>query len=301
MKYTYLLALLVISLAGALAQQKTQEEIDREKKFQEQSAKANVDTSKHYGWNHTASAALNLTEVAFRDWVAGGSNTLAYSIMLQGSSVLTSERTIWTNNYRFAFGQARLSDQGLRKTDDDIYFESLFIYKVGTYVNPYVAATLRTQFAPGYDYGTTPETEVSRFFDPASVTQSAGVAYKPVPEFTTRLGVALREVFTSQYNKYATDPTTHEVHKVWTRGGLESVSELNANVAENIQLVGRLELFAPFQSLDRIIVRNDYSIVAKVNKYVSTGLTLNLINDVSVSARTQMKQSLALGLTYTLF
>jgi hypothetical protein len=301
MKYACLLALFVVGISVTLSQHKTQEEIEREKKFQEQSAKANADTSKQYGWKHTASAALNLTEVSFKDWVAGGSNTLAYSVMLQGSSALTSERTIWTNNYRFAFGQARLSDQGLRKTDDDIYFESLFIYKVGAYVNPYGAATLRTQFAPGYNFSTTPETRVSKFFDPAYVMQSAGVAYQPVPEFTTRLGVALREVVTSQYNQYATDPSTHEVHSVWTRGGLESVSELNANVAENIQLVGRLELFAPFQSMDRIIVRNDYSIVAKVNKYVSTGLTLDLINDVNVSARTQLKQALALGLTYTLF
>jgi hypothetical protein len=233
--------------------------------------------------------------------VSGGSNTLAYSVVLQGSSVLTSERTVWTNNYKLAFGQARLGDQGLRKTDDDIYLESLLIYKVGTSVNPYVAATLRTQFAPGYSYDTTPESEISKFLDPAYVTQSAGVAYQPVPEFTTRLGAALREVVTSQHNQFATDLTTHQVRKVWTRGGAESVSELNANVAENIQLVGRLELFAPFQSLDRIIVRNDYSIVAKVNKYISTGLTLDIINDVNVSARTQMKQALALGLTYTLF
>ena len=65
--------------------------------------------------------------------------------------------------------------------------------------------------------------------------------------------------------------------------------------------MGRLELFAPFQTMDRIVVRNDYSIVAKVNKYISTGLTFNLINDVNVSARTQMKQALSLGLTYTLF
>jgi hypothetical protein len=301
MKYTHLLALSFLALAGALAQQRTPEEIEREKKILEQAAKAKADTSKQYGWNHTASGALNLTQVSFKDWVAGGSNTLAYSVVLQGSSVLTSERTVWTNNYRFAFGQARLGDQGLRKTDDDIYLESIFIYKVGPYFNPYGAATLRSQFASGYNYDTTPESEVSKFFDPAYVTQSAGLEYKPVPEFTTRVGAALREVVTSQFNKYATDLTTHSVHKVWTRGGLESVSELNANVAENIQLVGRLELFAPFQSLDRIVVRNDYSIVAKVNKYISTGLTLDIINDVNVSARTQMKQALTLGLMYALF
>lgn len=301
MKRAHLLPLLFLAAAGVLAQQKTPEEREREKKYLEQAAKVNADTSKHYGWNHTSSGALNLTQVSFKDWVSGGSNTLAYSVVLQGSSVLTSERTVWTNNYKLAFGQARLGDQGLRKTDDDIYLESLLIYKVGTSVNPYVAATLRTQFAPGYSYDTTPESEISKFLDPAYVTQSAGVAYQPVPEFTTRLGAALREVVTSQHNQFATDLTTHQVRKVWTRGGAESVSELNANVAENIQLVGRLELFAPFQSLDRIIVRNDYSIVAKVNKYISTGLTLDIINDVNVSARTQMKQALALGLTYTLF
>ena len=301
MKRAHLLPLLFLAAAGVLAQQKTPEEREREKKYLEQAAKVNADTSKHYGWNHTASGALNLTQVSFKDWVAGGSNTLAYSVVLQGSSVLTSERTVWTNNYKFAFGQARLGDQGLRKTDDDIYIESLLIYKMGTYVNPYGAVTLRTQFAPGCNYDTKPESVVSRLFDPAYVTQSAGMEYKPVPEFSTRVGAALREVVTSLYNQYATDLTTHEVHKVWTRGGLESVSELNANVAENIQFVGRLELFAPFQSFDRIVVRNDYSIVAKVNKYISTGLTLNIINDVNVSARTQMKQALALGLTYTLF
>jgi hypothetical protein len=301
MKSTYLLALLVLGMAGALAQQRTAEEIEREKKYLEQSAKANADTAKHYGWTHTASGALNLTQVSFKDWVAGGSNTLAYSAVLQGSSVLTSIATVWTNNYRFAFGQARLADQGLRKTDDEIYFESLLILRMGGNVSPYVAATVRTQFAPGYNYSTTPETEVSKFFDPGYVTQSAGIEYKPAAAFTTRVGVELREICTSQFTQYATDLTTNTVHKVWVRGGLESVSELNANIAENIQFVGRLELFAPFDGMDRIIVRNDYSIVAKVNKFVSTGLTFNLINDVNVSPKTQMKQALALGLTYTLF
>ena len=301
MKLVLILTLALVLLRGASAQQKTQEEIDREKRFQEQSAKANADTSKIYGWKHSSSAALNLTEASFTNWVAGGSNTLAYTAILQGSSALTSERTVWTNNYRFAFGQARLSDQGLRKTDDDIYFESLLIYKAGTYVNPYAAVTLRTQFAAGFDYSTEPATQVSKFFDPAYVTQSAGVAYRPVPEFTTRLGAALREVVASQYTQYTTDPLTHEVHTVWTMGGLESVSDLNATVAENVQFVARLELFSPFQNPDRIIVRNDYSLVAKVNKYVTTGLTLNLINDVNVSARTQVKQTLSLGLSYALF
>ncbi|HUI11441.1 MAG TPA: DUF3078 domain-containing protein [Bacteroidota bacterium] len=298
MKTLMLLSCILVTLATPLAQQKTQEEIDREKRFQDQAAKAVPDSVR--GWKHQASTGANLTQVSFKDWVAGGSNALAYTLWLQGSSVLTSSATIWSNSYRLAFGQTRLADQGLRKTDDDIYLESLLIWRLGTTVNPYAAATIRTQFAPGYDYPAAEQVQVSKFFDPAYLTQSAGIALRPGPEFTTRLGAALREVVTSVYTQYATDPTTKQVHTVWTRGGLESVSDLAAPLGGNVKLVARLELFAPFNTMDRILVRNDYSIVATVNPYVTTNLTFNLIQDVNVSPRTQMKQALALGLTYSL-
>jgi len=300
MKYLLLLPCMLIALAGACAQQKTQEEIDREKRFQDQAAKAGPDTSTAFGWKHQAATGANLSEVAFRDWVAGGSNALAYTLWLQGSSVLTSAVTIWSNSYHLAFGQTRLADQGLRKTDDDIYFESLLIWRLGTVINPYGAAALRTQFAPGYDYPATGQVEVSKFFDPGYLTQSAGVAFRPSPVFTTRLGAALREVVTSVYTQYSTDPATKEVHTVWTRGGVESVSDCAAPLGANVKLIARLELFAPFNAMDRIIVRNDYAIVATVNPYVTTNLTFNLIQDVNVSPRTQMKQALSLGLTYAL-
>ncbi|HUI65210.1 MAG TPA: DUF3078 domain-containing protein, partial [Bacteroidota bacterium] len=266
--------ILALLLCGTLAaQQKTQEDINREKHFQDQAAKAGSDTTHPLGWTHTASSGLNLTQVSFKDWVAGGSNALAYTLWLHGESTLNGEKAVWTNDYKFAFGQARLADQGLRQTDDEIYFESLLIYKLGAYINPYVAATLRTQFAPGYAYTTTADSEVSKFFDPGYLTQSAGVAYRPAPEFTTRLGLGLREVVTSQFTQYARNPSTNVIKKVLVEGGLESVNDLNMVVAENIGLVARLELFAPLNRLDKIIVRNDYILTAKANKYITTNLT----------------------------
>jgi hypothetical protein len=62
----------------------------------------------------------------------------------------------------------------------------------------------------------------------------------------------------------------------------------------------RLELFAPFKTLDRIIVRSDNIIAAKVNDYIATSLSLQLLNDVNVSPRTQVKEMISLGITYTL-
>jgi hypothetical protein len=300
MKSILLLLLVLVCRLHAQAQMPTPGDAAREKRFQEESAKVNADTSTFRGWKHSATTGANLTEVSFKDWVAGGENALSYTLWLSGASTLVGDRTAWSNSYRFAFGQTRLTGQGLRKNDDEIYFESFLIYKVGAAVNPYAALTFRSQFSPGFKYETNADVQVSQFFDPAYITQSAGVAYQPFPGVTTRIGAALLEIVTSKFPAYADDPSTPEIEKFRVRGGAESVTDVKLGLMDNVDLTGRLELLAPFNALDKIIVRSDYTLGAKVNKYVTTNLSLSLINDVNVSPRTQVKQALALGLTYTL-
>ena len=298
---TKLLLMILFTVSIAAAQEPTKEDQEREKAFRERASSLQADSAKQFGWTHKMVTGLNLTQVSFKDWAPGGQNALSYTLWLNGSSTQDMEKTNWTNSYKFAFGQTRLSDQGLRKTDDEIFFESLLIYKLWTYTNPYASFTLRTQFAKGYEYPEGTEVPVSKFFDPGYLTESVGAAYKPAPELVTRLGVAVREVFTSQfYALYADDPATADTEKVRVEGGLESVTNLEWTFAENMQLKSSLELFAPFKTLDQIIVRSDNTISAKVNKYVTVGFNVLLINDVTVTRRTQIKQILAIGLSYTL-
>jgi hypothetical protein len=141
---------------------------------------------------------------------------------------------------------------------------------------------------------------VSACFDPGYLTQSIGAAYKPVPEVTTRLGVGLREVVTSQYSQYhyADDPSTPEIEKTRVQGGTEWVTSAEWKFAENMAYVGSLQLFAPFKTMDRIVVRWDNNIVAKVNKFISVNLGVQLINEPDVYARTQVKEVLNVGLSY---
>jgi hypothetical protein len=276
---------------------------DKEKALREKAAKATTDTAQHFGWAHSVVAGLTLTQVAFKDWAPGGENALAYALGLAGESADNERMTSWSNVYKLAYGQTKLGDQGIRKTNDEIYFESMFIEKLWLQVNPYVAAMLRTQFAPGFNYdidGKGTDVQVSKFFDPAYLTESAGAAYKPVPEISTRLGIGLREVVTNTYTQYADDPATLEVEKVRVQGGMESVTDVNWNFAENMKFTANLALFAPFKTMDQIIVRSDNTVSAKVNSYISVSFNVQLINDRTVSARTQIKQILALGFSYQL-
>ena len=254
-----------------------------------------------YGWKHSLVGALGLTQVAFKDWQQGGEDALAWTLALEGQSVQDRPKTNWTTSSKFAFGQTKLGDQGTRKTDDKIDIETVFTYKIDVYVNPYAAATLKTQFARGYQYDKTGKrTATSAFLDPAYLTQSAGVGYQPVPKVKTRLGLALREVLTSDFPHYADDPETKdEIEKTKVEGGVESVTNAEWSLAQNLLLRSKLELFAPIGSMSDVVMRNDNTIAAKVSEYITVNLNVDLINDKTASSKMQVKEVLSLSLSYT--
>jgi len=262
---------------------------------QQDTAKAPV-----YGWKHSSVGSLTLTQVAFSDWSQGGDNALSWALGLDGKSILEEEKTNWANSYKFGFGQARLGDQGIRKTDDRIDLESMLTYKVWEKVNPYAAATLKTQFARGYKYDAAGiGTPVSQFFDPAYLTQSAGIVYQPFAQLKTRFGPALREILTSKFPGYADDPATIDIEKTRIDGGLESVTELSVQIDDNVTLGSKLELFSPFTRMDEVVLRNDNTVTAKVSKYLTVMLNVQLLNEKSISPYTQYKEVLAFGFSYT--
>lgn len=252
-------------------------------------------------WNHTLVGSLTFTQVSYSNWAQGGQNALAYALSAEGKSERDDAISNWSNSYKFAFGQARLGGQGLRKTDDKMDLQSVFTYKLETHINPYAAATLKSQFAEGLVYDAQGNgTPVSAMFDPLYLTQSAGVGYQPIPQLKTRLGAALREIITSVYTAYSDDPGTAEIEKTRIDGGVESVTEIEWKLEENVLFTSKLELFAPLRKIDEVIVRGDNTLAVKVSKYFTVNLNVQFINERQITPRTQVKETLAFGLSYSL-
>ena len=256
------------------------------------------------GWKHSLVAGLNLTQVSYTNWAKGGENSLAYTFSLDGKSVLTSGPSLWENQYRFAYGEARLGPQGLRKTDDIIDIASVYTYVMSKHLNPYAAVTARSQFSTGYKYDENDfRTPVSAFLDPGYFTQAVGVRYEPMPEVRTRLGAGLREVVTDKYTmfNYADDPKTVEVEKTSVTGGLESVTDVEWKAMENVLFTSQLALFGPFNDMEHPIVNFKNKLAGKVNSYLSAIFEFELIYDNAVSPKRQLREGIALGFSYTLF
>ncbi len=252
-----------------------------------------------YGWQKEMVGGLNLTQTSFDNWVQGGEDQIAWLINLVGKFVNDQAKTNWANTGKFSFGNTKSGKQDAKKSIDEIKLESVLTYKLGVLINPYLAVTGETQFAPGYNYSNDSKTQISAFMDPGYLRESAGIAIKPNEIIQTRLGAALKQTLTSDYpTPYADDPKTSKIEKTKNEVGAESVTDLNWKVSENSLFTSKLELFSAFKTLNRTDVNWDNILTTKISKYFNVNINFKLFYDRDISKMRQIKQAIALGVSY---
>lgn len=254
------------------------------------------------GWTYTMTGNLNLSQIALDNWVEGGDNAWSWQINIKGK-VRREENTYkWVSSGNVNFGKSKIGSAESRKAVDEIRLESVYTRKLGLPVNPYAALTARTQFARGYEYTDTSGIAISDFMDPGYFTQSVGMGYQFKDSFSTRLGASLKETFTSEFPvPYADDPETAEIETSRIEFGAESVTDLNLSFSENLLFSSQLSLFSDFSALNEIDIDWDNQLTAAVNKYVNVNLAFRLLYDRNVHVKRQIKEALAIGLTYNFF
>ncbi len=254
------------------------------------------------GWEESAVTGLNLSQVAFSDWSQGGDNSIAFTIFgLLGANYYAMPWKL-ENNLKLAYGRTKLGENSFRTNDNELYLENVLTYDVqGWEVDPYFSNTVRTVLSKGFDYKVDPAVQISSFFDPGYITQSLGLNYDRIKGFKTRLGLAIQETITKDFNQYSDDADTpNEIEKFKFETGLESVTEGEVEFAQNMLLNSKLRLFTRFNMLDVWDVRWDNTITAKVNDFVNVNFNVLIIYEKNQSLRTQIKEALQLGFTYTI-
>jgi hypothetical protein len=143
--------------------------------------------------------------------------------------------------------------------------------------------------------------EIADFFDPGYVTQTLGFTYDRSKVIVTRLGIGFQEVFTKIYNQYTDDPATTEMEKFKFETGIESVTDLQLTLDDNLQYKSKLRLFSRFESMDVWDVRWDNTITAKINSWLNVNLTYLAVYEKDQSLTLQAKEALQVGVVYTIF
>jgi len=252
-------------------------------------------------WLPSLVTGLGINQVAFTNWVKGGENSIAWSLF--GDFKLNRESDTWSfkNQIKASYGRAKIGSGTYKTTDNDFYMEDVAIYNLGWAVSPFFSNSIRTQVTKGYDYSKETAPNISDFFDPGYVTQTLGFTYDKYQNVITRLGIAFQEVFTNKFNQYSDDPDTpNEIEKFKFETGIESVTDINFTVDTNVLYNSKLRLFSRFESMDVWDVRWDNTLTAKVNSWLNVNFTYQLVYEKAQSPKTQTKQTLQIGIVYTL-
>lgn len=255
------------------------------------------------GWNMSGVVGVNLSQTAFSNWAQGGTNALAFAVYTNLGAVYLDAPWKWKNRLNAIFGRTKLEDVGYRTTENDIYFESVGSRDIGWAVDPYIAVTFRSALTKGYDYKVDPAVQIVDFFDPGYLTEAIGFTYDKNKIITTRLGIAFQQTFANKFAAFYTDDpeTPNEIEDFKFETGIESVTEVKYEFLPNMTYYSFLRLFTRFDALDVWDVRWDNIVTAKVNDYINVNLAVTVLHEISQTRKTQLREALQLGFSYSLF
>lgn len=268
-------------------------------------------------WQKTLTTDFTLTQNSYSDsWKGGAAGSVSWVWNANGIfEKQLSPKFNFRNSSRLSFGQSLTQDQETKrwsrpeKTTDLIDIDNLGRFTLQAYVDPYVAFRIQSEFLDAS------VRDFKRYFSPLTLTESAGAAkqiYKRNSnQLLTRLGFAFRQIITKDIVTIV--PKVSETNTE-NDGGFESVSSLNQSLSKTLNFTSSLTLFkAVFRSKSDELVgpSKDYwkaidvnwenQLSASVAKYVTVSFYTQLIYDKEIDKRGQFKETLALGLTYSLF
>jgi hypothetical protein len=253
-------------------------------------------------WVPKGIVGLNLSQVALSNWSQGGQSSVAFTFFSLFGIDYIGDVWKWKNNLKFAYGRTRFGDEEYRTNENELFFESTLIRQLNWAVSPYAGVTAQTAVTNGYNYDSIPAFQLVAFGDPFYLTEAVGFIYDRIPNFSTRLGVGLKQTWADKfYDIYTDDASTPEIEKFKNESGIESVTEYKWEFLENMSYYTYLRLFGTFEDLSIWDVRWDNVITAKINDYFNVNFNVLLIYDEDQSIKRQIKEALQLGISYSLF
>lgn len=256
-------------------------------------------------WHKWTIFNLNFNQAAFtNNWTGGGVSNLALNANYDFKAEYNKSPLDYTTEVNLLYGTAKSKGQGVRKTNDRIFYDNKLATQLSKHWLFFGSLTFESQFGKGFTYqDPLPKLEISQFMSPGYLTESAGVEYKPNKWFDLRLGAATaRQTFVLDTTIYHNQPDNYGVlphHTIFNQIAFQGVATIDKDVMPNLHLTARYALFIPYtQSLAYVSHRVDATLVAKVNRVVAVTVNGSLLYDKNTAAQAQATEGLGLGVIY---
>ncbi|MFD1094682.1 DUF3078 domain-containing protein [Salegentibacter chungangensis] len=286
-------------------------------------------------WTEKNAVGLNLSEVAFVNWNAGGNNSVSGLIHADFKRNFKRKLTNWKNGVNIRYGLNAQEGREVRKTEDELRLSSSFGYRRDSVSNWYYSAkfNFNTQFTNGYKY---PETDkpISKFMAPGYMFLGIGSEYSAPSE---ELNVEELNVYVSPVTQKSTfvldqrlanegmfgvtpaekdeeGNIVTEGENVRTEFGFLVTSGFSKQVFENVNLNNQLSLYSDYlNKFGNVDVDWQLNVDLKVNDFIKANVGSHLRYDDDVKykedtngdgeletfgPKVQFKQMLGVGVVY---
>jgi Protein of unknown function (DUF3078) len=279
-------------------------------------------------WKKKNSVGFDLSQIAFVNWNAGGTSSIAGLLKGNFTRVRSEVNSEWVNELSFRYGLNKQDGIEVRKSDDEFRLNSTYGYRKDTISHWYFSSkfNFKTQFAPGYKYPNV-ENAISRPFAPAYTFLGIGANYYVkkkefdiyISPLTFKNTLVLDQDLADS-GAFGVTKATYDVNGNLITHGKKSRTELGIlftnyykkEVWKNITLENRLSLYTDYiNNFGNIDVEWRAQLDLVVNQYVKANIGLHLIydddvktieevngKDVESGAKVQLKQALGVGMVY---
>lgn len=270
-------------------------------------------------WDSENQFSLNINEVAFVNWNAGGDNSISGLANLNLTRNYRFGNIQWENELRLRYGVNAQEGRSLRKTDDFIRYTSTFGYRTDT-ISPWyfsVKMNFNTQFSNGFKYPDR-DNAISSFMAPGYLFFGGGATFMPkdkklnlyISPLTQKATFVLDEDLSNQ-GAFGVE----EGKNTFIELGFLVTNTWENEIFTNVLLKHRLNLYTDYlRSFGNVDVDWEMNFNLEVNEYVNANIGTHLIfdNDIKFneeiaedgtilnpgSARVQFKQLLGVGFVY---
>lgn len=277
-------------------------------------------------WKKTNRIGLDVNEVAFVNWNAGGANSISGLLNVDIKRIYERKNLRWNNELIARYGINKQKEQELRKTDDHVEINSTFGYRKDTLSNWYYSAktNFSTQFSNGYTYPDI-SNKISTIMAPAYLFLGVGSEYNNeklklnvyASPLTLRSTFVLDQElanagsFGVEGAEYDDDGNIiREGENTRTELGILITNEYSTQIYDNIGVTNKLSLYTDYiNKFGNIDVNWELNFNFKVNQYVlaTLGSHLKYDDDIKIQEenaegelvdsgpRIQWKQQLGIG------
>lgn len=282
-------------------------------------------------WSEINKVGLDISEVSFTNWNAGGTNSISALLNVEVKRVYKRKYIRWKNEFLARYGINKQKGSDVLKTDDKLEINSTFGYRRDTLSTWFYSAKLNfnTQFSNGYNYPDT-SNKISGPMAPANIFVGVGIEYGSnmdnfnwyASPLTARSTLVLDQELAND-GAFGVEPAVYdendnlikEGERSKTEVGILITSEYVTKLFDNIGLSNRISLFTDYiNKFGNIDVDWELNLNFRVNDYVlaKLGSHLKYDDDIKVQVeneagelvdggpRVQWKQQLGIGVVIEL-